>query len=162
MPKFAFSYGMDDVCYDPCSPYFIIEAESIETANVIARSRFEEFLFKETCEKWVHEDSGYGYRWKHYPATNRTGYLGNGHEQRPVKPSTQPTVWPKWDEKTAEAIAAVTSQPILQAIQQAPVFAARFSGPLSEIEDTGFSIPLTLVGETVYEPPPDWVPDNHS
>jgi len=160
MPLFSFSYGLDLCRYDPCSPQFVIEAESLEAATIIARAKFDAFLFDENREKWRREDSGHGPQWVHYPATNLTGYLRKGREHKPVKLNTQPIVWPKWDGKMAGAIAAVVSQPILQVIEQAPVFAERLAGSLPEMDENGFSIPLTICGETVYEPPPDWRADN--
>ena len=156
MLLFTFSYGLDCCCYDPCSPTFHIEAESLEAATTIAQAKFDAFLFDENCEKWRREDSGHGFQWVHYPATNRTGYLRKGREHKPIKLNTRPTVWPKWDEKMAEAIAAVVSQPMLQVIEQAPIFAKRLAGPLPEMNKNDFSIPLTICGETVYEPPPGW------
>ncbi len=162
MPLFSFTYGMDDVCYDPCSPHFTIEAESLEVATIEARARFDEFLFNETREKWCEESrGGKDWEWYHYPATDRTGWLSEGREVGKPRPfNSDAFTMPKPSAEAAEALAAVLSQPLLDVIEQAPIFTAAFEKALLGEPDTGFSIPLSIHGTTVYSPPPGWVP-NH-
>lgn len=162
MPLFSFTYGIDCVKYDPVNPSIRVRAPSLRAARKKAQRKLNAIVAQMSREKWVLEGPSWeskDQKWVHYPATKIKGRLYPGFQvkrRRVVGRFAKHIRFPV-NLKAAEAMASVICQPLLQVIEQAPVFADRFSKSPSE---SGPFIPLKWVGRTVYSPPPGWVPNN--
>ena len=159
LKKYVFSYALDDRLYDPCNPAFYVRARNIRAARVKAQQMLASLIHQESREKWVWESSSFEQtdgKWVHYPAYPIGGrLLDHGHVVQPRrfyrfdKPLSFPV--PPFPAGGAEALAAVISAPILDVIEQAPVFRDLFT--FDPVCDASVSIPMRYCGKTVYKKP---------